>query len=164
MAVRPDELYEIDFYAWTRLQARELRRLRDSRVNAALDLRHLIEEVRDLGKSERDACRSEVQRVLEHLLKLACSPAEGPRAGWKRTVVEARSVLANKLTAAIERDIRRRWPQLFAVARRAAALGLEAHGEHTAAARLPNDCPFSLEDVLRDDWYPESAAGMPRAG
>lgn len=63
MAVRPDELYETDFYAWTRLQVLELRRLRDSRVNAALDLRHLIEEVRDLGKSERDACRSEVQRV-----------------------------------------------------------------------------------------------------
>ena len=43
MATRPDELYEEDFYAWTRHQARELRRLRALRLNTSLDLAHLAE-------------------------------------------------------------------------------------------------------------------------
>jgi hypothetical protein len=62
------ELYETDFYAWTRHQARELRRLQETRPNIALDLEHLEEEVRDLGSDRRDACRSQVERILEHFL------------------------------------------------------------------------------------------------
>ena len=54
------ELYEADFYAWTRHQARELRRLKELRLNADLDLDHVAEEIEDLGSSERDACRSQV--------------------------------------------------------------------------------------------------------
>jgi hypothetical protein len=37
MATRPEQLYEDDFYAWTRDQARALRRLAGSRPNVALD-------------------------------------------------------------------------------------------------------------------------------
>ena len=49
------EIYDTDFYAWTRLQTRELRRLKGSRHNAELDLDHLIEEVFGLGNSARMA-------------------------------------------------------------------------------------------------------------
>lgn len=55
MATPADELYEEDFYAWTRDQARELRRLAATHPNVALDFLHLIAEVEDLGKSERAA-------------------------------------------------------------------------------------------------------------
>ena len=37
MASRPEQLYEEDFYAWTRDQAQALRRLAASRPNLALD-------------------------------------------------------------------------------------------------------------------------------
>ena len=40
------------------------------------DRENVAEEIEDLGKSERDAVRSQVSRILEHLLKLAYSPAE----------------------------------------------------------------------------------------
>ena len=60
MATRPARLYESDFYAWTGDQARALRRLAATRPNADLDLEHLIEEVADLGVSERDAIHSQV--------------------------------------------------------------------------------------------------------
>jgi hypothetical protein len=45
MATRPEELYERDFYAWTRNQAKALLRLAEARPNESLDFAHLIEEV-----------------------------------------------------------------------------------------------------------------------
>lgn len=156
MATNPDTLYETDFYAWTRRQARELRRLKSLRLNVELDLDHVAEEIEDLGSSERDTCRSQVERILEHFLKLAWSPSPQPRRGWQRSIVEARSVLDSKLSASIRRDLTQRLPRLYRNARRAAILALEEYEEAEAARLLPEACPWGLVDVLRDDWYPGS--------
>ncbi len=159
MATRPEELYEEDFYAWTRDQARALRRLAASRPNLGLDFPHLIEEVADLGTSQRDAVRSQLRRVIEHCLKLEYSPARDPRAGWQETMVNARIELEDKLTATLHRGLRRRLPKLYDQARRAAAASLRVHGE-TEAAALPETCPYRLADLLRHDWYPPSRHGL----
>ena len=152
------DLYESDFFAWTRHQARELKRLKALHLNTELDLDHLVEEVRDLGSDQRDACRSQVERILEHFLKLRYSPSAQPRRGWRRSVVEARSALDRKLSKALRRDLQRQLPTLYHHARRAAVLALEEYAEDEAARLLPEACPFTLEDVLRDDWYPEPLA------
>ena len=154
MAANPDALYETDFYAWTRRQARGLRRLKALRLNVELDLDHVAEEIEDLGTSQRDTCRSQVERILEHFLKLAWSPSPQPRRGWQRSIVEARSVLDNKLSASIRRDLSQRLPRLYRSARRAAILALEEYEEVEAAQLLPEVCPWVLADTLRDDWYP----------
>jgi hypothetical protein len=59
----------------------------------ALDFEHLIEEVADLGKSERFAVRSQLRRIIEHSLKLAWSLAREPRPGWHETIIDARTTL-----------------------------------------------------------------------
>ena len=66
--------YEDDFYAWTQHQAEVLRTMPVS--DNRFDREHVAEEIEDLGKSERDAVRSQIRRIIEHLLKLAYSPAE----------------------------------------------------------------------------------------
>lgn len=71
MAANPDVLYETDFYAWTRRQAEELRRLKLLRLHVEPDLDRVAEEIEDLGTSERDTGRSQVERILEHFLQLA---------------------------------------------------------------------------------------------
>ncbi len=63
-------------------QARALRRLAETRPNAAVDLPHLIEEVEGLGRASATPSRSHLRTIIEHCLKLACSPASEPRAGW----------------------------------------------------------------------------------
>jgi hypothetical protein len=91
MSTRPaEDLYEHDFFAWTQLQARELRRFARTRPNLPLDLMHLAEEVADLGKEQRHALRSWTARIIEHLLLLEHSPAEAPRrAGSTRSSASA---------------------------------------------------------------------------
>ena len=104
MATRPGRLYDEDFYAWTRDQAKALRRLAATRPNVDLDLPHLIEEVADLGVSQRDAACSQVRRIIEHCLKLEYSQARAPRVGWHETVMHARTEIEDRITPAIRRS------------------------------------------------------------
>jgi hypothetical protein len=160
MATRSEQLYEVDFYAWTRDQARALRRLAATRPNIGLDFDHLIEEVADLGVSQRDAVRSQVRRIIEHCLKLEYSPARGPSIGWHEALIHARTEIEDKITPTIRRGLPPRLPRLWQQARRDAAAGLRLHGEHATADALPAECPYRLVDLLRHDWYPRSRHGL----
>ena len=75
-------LYATDYYAWTRQQAAALRAMAARRPRSALDLENLAEEIESLGRSDWRAARSQVQRAIEHLLKLELSPAREPRVQW----------------------------------------------------------------------------------
>ena len=74
------DLYEHDFFAWTRRQSKELRRFARTRPNLPLDLVRIAEEIADLGKEQRNAIRSWTIWIIEHLLLLDHSPAQAPRA------------------------------------------------------------------------------------
>jgi len=145
--------YDDDFYAWTQYQARVLRSLRprDNRF----DREHLAEEIEDLGRSERNAVRSQIQRVLVHFLKLAHSPARDPRFDWMDSIIEARAALADELSPSLRRDIDAELPRIYAIARKRAELELAKHGEQDAARSLPSDCPYTVDKILAEDWYPE---------
>jgi hypothetical protein len=43
---------------------------------------------------------------------------------------------------------------LYADGRRLAPLGLCRHDGSGAAGRLPADCPYTLDEICRQDWYP----------
>jgi len=148
MTSRSAALYEEDFYAWTQEQAAALRRLAAERWNGPLDLEHLAEEVEDLGKDQRNAVRSQLRRIIEHRLKLAFSPSAAPRPGWRASILEALADIEDRITPTIRRDLEAYLPVLYARGRELAALGLEAHGEGEAAARLPERCPWTLDELL----------------
>jgi hypothetical protein len=146
--------YDDDFYAWTQYQAEVLRSLPTS--DNRFDREHVAEEIEDLGKSERDAVRSEIRRILEHFLKIAHSPAVEPRSDWRVSIASARDTLSDKLTATLRRDAEVELPRLYAQARRRAKEGLVRYGEAGATARFPASCPYMLDQILDDDWYPEA--------
>ena len=58
-------LYQKDIYCWAEQTVSVLRQ--KSWDN--LDLKHLIEEIEDLSKRERDALLSSIRLILHHLLK-----------------------------------------------------------------------------------------------
>jgi hypothetical protein len=156
---RPHNLYDEDFFAWTQLQARELRRFARTRPNLPLDLEHISEEIADLGTERRNAIRSFIRRTIEHLLLLQHSPAPEPRAHWVGEVVNFRQEIADRITPVLRRDLRRRLPKLYQEARSGLATKLVAHHEVEAAAALPETCPYTLDQVLGDFWPDPRAAG-----
>ncbi len=160
-ALDPAELYERDFYAWTRHQARELRRWRRLRPNAPLDLVHLAEEIEDLGNEVRNAVASQLERLIEHLLKLEYSRLREPRAGWANSVDSARGEIARRWSRSLARAVRPKLPDLYRRAARRAARSLLNHPEPEAAAAIPETCPWKPDQLLAEDWYPTNRHGLP---
>jgi Domain of unknown function DUF29 len=153
MSARPAaELYEHDFVAWTQLQAKELRRFARTRPNLPLDLGHIAEEIADLGTEQRNAVRSWTARVIEHLLLLEHSPANEPRRGWVSEIVTLRRDIERRLTPVLRRDLKRHLHRRYEEARTDLARKLERYGEGEVANRLPEDCPYTLDQVLGDFW------------
>jgi hypothetical protein len=158
MINRAEELYRKDFYAWTRDQADALRCLAETRPNADVDWANLIEEVEDLGKADLRAVQSQLRRVIEHCLKLQLSSAEDPRRGWLNSIDDAREQISDCLTEALRADAEPQLPRLHAQVLRRVRRDLEAYGETEAAAALPPGCPFTFDQLIDPDWYPESRA------
>jgi hypothetical protein len=151
--VRPGQLYEADFYAWTREQAKELRRLARTRPNVPLDLAHIAEEIRDLGKSEYEAVFSLTQRIIEHLLLIEHSPASDQRLHWADEIDDFCDQIDRRLSPSIRRRLKREFDTAFARASRRVRRKMERYGETQATATLPQRCPYTLEQVL-GEWLP----------
>jgi hypothetical protein len=149
--------YEDDFYAWAQFQAQVVRTL--PTADNRFDRDNLVEEIESLGRSERNTARSQVRRILVHFLKLACSPARDPRFDWMDWIADARAELADKLSPSLTRDIEGRLPHLYAEARKRAELQMQRYGECEAAQSLPAECPYTIDQILAEDWYPDPAEG-----
>ena len=151
--------YEDDFFAWTRHQAMVLRSM--AVADNRFDRENVAEEIEDLGRSERDAVRSQIRRIIEHLLKLAYSPARQPRFDWMASIAEARSTLGDKISPTLRRDAETMLARLYRDGRHRAELALRGYGENQTADALPEQCPYSLDDIFREDWYPEPPGERP---
>jgi len=158
MSATLDDLYRHDYYAWSRQQAAELRRLQAERVNTRLDLDNLAEEVESSGRSDLRRVKSQLRRVIEHLLKLQYSPASDPHHGWRETSLEARQDIDDYLTLSMRPEIEAELQRDYAKAREKTVMALQRHGEGKAAAELPVALPYSLADLLDPDWWPPAAS------
>ena len=65
MSISVKSLYEKDYLAWLEYTASLLRQHRFNEV----DIDHLVEEIEDMGRSEKRAVRSQLTRLLMHWLK-----------------------------------------------------------------------------------------------
>ena len=86
------QLYEKDTAAWAQASANLLREHRFDE----LDIEHLIEELEDMGKSERRALESHLVVLLMHLLKWQYQ--SGLRTtSWKLSIANARQSIDDTL-------------------------------------------------------------------
>lgn len=143
-------LYERDFYAWTRRQAAMLR----AGNLTGVDVEHLAEEMEDMGREQRRAVRSHLRHLLVHLLKLRCSPATDPRSGWIDEIHHARAEIEDRLTdsPSLAPHLASLFVEAWPRARRRAISQMEVHDESPS---VPPDCPFTLEQALDDDYWPD---------
>ncbi len=83
------QLHESDFNLWVE-QTKEAIQNRDFEN---IDWDNLLDEIDDMGKSEKRALDSYMQRLIEHILKLKYWHAEKERCrnGWMREVTNFRN-------------------------------------------------------------------------
>src|SRR5437016_10303528 len=94
--------YDDDFFAWTQHQAMVLRSM--AVADNRFDRENVAEEIESAGRCERDAVRSQIRRIIQHLLKLSYSPSQQPRYDWMASIIEARSALGDKISPTLRRD------------------------------------------------------------
>jgi hypothetical protein len=156
MPTRSAQLYDEDFYAWTRDQAAAPRRLADQRWNGPVDLLHL----EDLGSEQQWGVESRLERIIEHLLK----PSTDPRRQWMIAVIDARGEIERRMSATIQREVEPALPDHYRRARRKAGLALLDHGEADAARELPPASPYDFADLRADEWWPANRHGLTDQG
>lgn len=86
-------LYEQDYALWIEAIVAQLR----VRETDNLDWEHLIEEMEDLGESQRRELENRLEVLLAHLLKRLYVPLPDCYRGWQATVQEQRNALKRLL-------------------------------------------------------------------
>ena len=160
MAAQLEELYDRDYYAWALGQADELRRLAETRPNAAIDFGHLIEEIEGLAGDSLNTVLSQLERLIVHLLKLEYSPAAYPRRAWQLSAVSSRREIQRRLTDRMRPKIEAELDGAYRHARKVAQAELLERRERQAAGSLPEASPYPLERLLLEDWYPATRHGL----
>jgi len=143
-----------DFPAWVLDQAKALR-LHKPR---AIDWEALADQLDDMYSQVKVDLGGDLRVILQHLLKLQFQPGDNEwkrRArGWKVSATEHR----NRVCSILEdsRSLRKKLPEALARAysgaRKEAALQMDL--EERA---LPAKCPWTTEQVIDLDFFPERA-------
>ena len=149
--------YDEDFVRWTEEQAAALRRVTGS--NLPLDWENLAEEIESLGKSDRRELRSQITRILRHLLKLEASSAAEPRAGWRVTIREARAEIESVLedSPSLRREAQAMITKQIRAAAELAADDLGHPGEPIDAIQARLDKEHYTPEQVLGDWFPDES-------
>jgi len=138
--------YLADFNAWI---AQTTQLLREHRWHE-IDVTHLIEEVEDLGKSERRAIASQLTRLLLHLLKWQYQP-ERRSGSWEGSIIEHRRRIKKALKESpslkpyLESIFAESYLEAVKQAKAETALPLET---------FPIQCQYELTAVVDDEFLP----------
>ncbi len=142
------QIYEQDFSLWLE-QAVKL--LREGNL-AALDIENLIEEIECMGRSEKQAVKSNLEIILMHLLKYKYQPEKRSNS-WRYTLLEHRRRLdeAFKTSPSLKRYFLQEFENCYLGARKLASAetGL-------AIATFPVEIPFAIAQVTDEDYLPEN--------
>ncbi len=149
------ELYHTDYAEWARRNADLLR----AGNYAVLDIEHLLEELSDMGKSERHKLENRLLILLAHLLKweyqyrtLAEHWREFDGRSWRATIIEQRKRIALRLRkspnlqSVLSASVSEIYPDAVDLASDESGLPLET---------FPPQCPYSIEQLLNKHFYPE---------
>ena len=138
--------YHQDFYTWTQQQAALLR---NGRLHE-LDITNLLEEVEDMGKSQRNQLENRLKQLLLHLLKWHYQPNMRTRS-WLLSIKEQRLKVAQVLRK--NPGLKPELADLVTDAYELAKLGA-AKQTGLDESIFPEVCPWTMVEVLTEDWLP----------
>jgi len=130
--------YEDDYAQWAEEMAKKLEEKRFNEI----DLDHLVEEVRDLSKRERDKLLSSIRLILHHLLKWNYQTQKRSRS-WQITIERERNNLEFYLedSPSLKKYLCQEWiDKMYRLARLDAAKETDLD--------FPKECPYNLQDIL----------------
>ncbi|MEY6431349.1 DUF29 domain-containing protein [Thioalkalicoccus limnaeus] len=143
--------YDTDYVRWLEDQARHLRAGDLDR----LDREHLSDELDGMSRSERRQLRNRLVILVLHLLKMQCQPERRSRS-WEVTVITQRIdiKLLLKESPSLRPTLAAALGAIYDTARREAA-----QETRLELNRFPPTCPFTIDQVLDDEYWPGGREG-----
>ena len=139
-------LYDKDYYLWLE---ETVQLLREGRVTE-LDVNHLIEEIEDMGISQKNALESNLIVLLMHLLKWKYQP-EKQSGSWRGSIREHRRRIlkAFRNSPSLKRYFEEIFQESYQEARKQAA-------DETGLCLniFPTNCPLKIEQILDPEYLP----------
>lgn len=143
---KKSKLYESDFYAWTVEQAKFLQ----NGDWDNLDIPNLVEEIESLGRQEQSQLESRLEVLIGHLLKWEFQPSKRSKS-WFFTIREQRRKIIRliqknpSLQPYLPKALTEIYPDALDLALRETSLKEE---------NFPQECPYSLEEILNAEFFP----------
>ena len=148
------DLYDTDIAAWSERQADALRR----RAANEIDWVNVAEEIESLGRSDRREIRSRLAVICEHLLKWTYQPEQRSNS-WSSSIRKARDEIADLID---DSPSLADYPATQLGGRKGAYLrGRRDAAIETGLSDLPSACPWSVEQLLDDEYWPPAAPAEP---
>jgi hypothetical protein len=140
------QLYEQDYYLWLE---KTIELLKTGKLNQ-LDWENLIEEIENLGRSEKRAVVSFLKQLIKHLLLYHYWQTERQWSsqGWLEEISNFRFELSQYFDSkTLKNYAEQELNIIYTRARKEAIL-------KSNIAHIPIICPYSLEQILNDDFIP----------
>ena len=138
-----NQLYDRDFNLWVEQMATALR----NRDTKAMDWGNLLEEIEDMGKSEKRSLESYLERLVEHILKLKYWEAEKARnyKHWQVEVVNFRNRISRLLdrSPSLKNYMEQIYPRVFE----------DAVSAQQIEFTIPQDNFIELKQILKKDYF-----------
>lgn len=143
------KLYEIDEHLWLE----ETIKLLKSNHLDELDLENLIEELENLGRRDKARVASLLEQVIRHFLLLQYWQEELQynSGHWKAEVRSFRNQLKRNLTTNLYQYLENDLPSIYQD-----ALGYVIDKTEGKLDNLPQDCAYTLEQLLDINYLPET--------
>ncbi|MCP2730348.1 DUF29 domain-containing protein [Limnofasciculus baicalensis] len=140
-------LYDTDYCLWIETT---LNQLRCGRFND-IDIGNLIEELEDMGNSQKDALESNLRVLLMHLLKYKYQSSKRSNS-WLYTIREHRKRIlkAFKKSLSLKNYSHTVFNESYQDGRE-----LAADESGLSIKTFPEKCPFRQDDILNLDYLPE---------
>jgi hypothetical protein len=138
-----------DYHSWLVEQAALIR----ARKYQQIDWDNVAEELEDMASSVRRATRSDLEILLQHLLKLQYEPSanewRGRSRGWKLSVVEHRNRIVDILedSGSLRKMLPEMMPKAYSRAVEAASIDTSRRKEE-----FPGECPWSIQEIMEMDF------------
>jgi hypothetical protein len=145
--------YEEDFVLWTERQAALIR----ARQLDLVDWANVAEEIASLGSGDQRQLGNRLDVLITHLLKWQFQPAA--RSGsWSGSIRTQRGRILRllKQSPSLRQQVASETEQGYA---RAAATAADETG--LPLAQFPARCPYSVEELLDEDFFPGAIDDRP---
>ena len=138
-----ESLYDRDFNLWIKKTVTALK----NKNMETVDWDNLIEEIEDMGRSQKNALESYLQRLIEQILKLRYWEQEKARCyrGWRSEVVNFRNRIKRilKKNPSLKNYLNEQHPEIYQ----------DAIATMSQQFDIPSEKMIESEKILEDNYF-----------